>query len=242
MPTKTLARRVVGGLAVLLGGASLLLFGAFLVVGPVVRVRLGWGNGAVLGWDAGLSLLFFAQHSVMVRSGFKRRLERWIGRGFHGAVYAIGSGLALGAAMVLWQTSTVGLVHATGPGRWLLRGVAAAAIAGLVGAVRALREFDLFGVRPLSVAPDEPTRSPGPLVIRGPYRWMRHPIYAFSIVLIWTMPDVTADRLLFNVLWTAWIGVGAWWEERDLVAQFGEAYREYQRRVPMLGIGRKGGR
>jgi protein-S-isoprenylcysteine O-methyltransferase Ste14 len=28
--------------------------------------------------------------------------------------------------------------------------------------------------------------------------------------------------------------VGTVWEERDLVAEFGDTYRDYQRRVPML--------
>ena len=44
----------------------------------------------------------------------------------------------------------------------------------------------------------------------------------------------TPDRLLFNVLWSAWVFVGTMLEERDLVRTFGEPYREYQRRVPML--------
>ena len=45
---------------------------------------------------------------------------------------------------------------------------------------------------------------------------------------------VTADRILFNVIWTAWVCVGTVLEERDLVEVFGDSYREYQRRVPML--------
>jgi protein-S-isoprenylcysteine O-methyltransferase Ste14 len=52
--------------------------------------------------------------------------------------------------------------------------------------------------------------------------------------MIWSCPDLTADRLLFNLLWTAWIVVGTLLEERDLVAQFGEEYRVYQTEAPML--------
>jgi len=73
-----------------------------------------------------------------------------------------------------------------------------------------------------------------PFTVRGPYRWVRHPLYVFVIVLIWSSPDLTMDRLLFNVLWTIWIVVGAFFEERDLVADFGGEYIEYQQRVPML--------
>jgi protein-S-isoprenylcysteine O-methyltransferase Ste14 len=45
---------------------------------------------------------------------------------------------------------------------------------------------------------------------------------------------VSADRLLFNVLWTAWIVAGTVLEEADLTAEFGDAYRAYRRDVPML--------
>jgi protein-S-isoprenylcysteine O-methyltransferase Ste14 len=70
-------------------------------------------------------------------------------------------------------------------------------------------------------------------MMRGAYRWVRHPLYFFSLVMIWSFPDLTADRILFNVSWTAWIVVGTYLEERDLAREFGDAYRDYQRRVPM---------
>jgi hypothetical protein len=54
------------------------------------------------------------------------------------------------------------------------------------------------------------------------------------ILLIWSCPDVTADRLLFNVLWTLWIYVGATLEDEDMKEDFGDAYREYRKSVPML--------
>jgi methanethiol S-methyltransferase len=43
-----------------------------------------------------------------------------------------------------------------------------------------------------------------------------------------------ADRLLFNILWTTWIVIAAKLEERNLVCDFGDQYREYQARVPMI--------
>jgi protein-S-isoprenylcysteine O-methyltransferase Ste14 len=70
--------------------------------------------------------------------------------------------------------------------------------------------------------------------VRGPYRWVRHPLYLFSLVIIWSGPVFTMDRLLHNGLWTLWIVIGAIMEERDLVGCFGEAYRTYQETVPML--------
>lgn len=56
----------------------------------------------------------------------------------------------------------------------------------------------------------------------------------------WSYPALQADRLLINLLWTVWIIIGAFLEERDLFAEFGETYREYQRQVPMLIPWRRG--
>jgi protein-S-isoprenylcysteine O-methyltransferase Ste14 len=52
--------------------------------------------------------------------------------------------------------------------------------------------------------------------------------------MIWTQVSLTTDRLLFNGLWTAWIIIGTFLEERDLIVSFGDAYKNYQRNVPML--------
>ena len=73
-----------------------------------------------------------------------------------------------------------------------------------------------------------------PLAIRGPYRWVRHPLYSLFLVLLWVCPDITADRLLLNTLFTAWIVLGTVLEERDLARDLGDPYRAYQRQVPML--------
>lgn len=54
------------------------------------------------------------------------------------------------------------------------------------------------------------------------------------IVLFWSCPLLTADRLLFNILWPIWVVIGTILEERDLADDFGEPYRDYQATVPML--------
>jgi protein-S-isoprenylcysteine O-methyltransferase Ste14 len=55
-----------------------------------------------------------------------------------------------------------------------------------------------------------------------------------SLIIIWSGPVYTLDRLLHNLLWSIWIVIGARYEERDLVACFGDAYRSYRELVPML--------
>jgi protein-S-isoprenylcysteine O-methyltransferase Ste14 len=63
----------------------------------------------------------------------------------------------------------------------------------------------------------------------------RHPWYLAAILLIWTCyRSLTAATLLTNVILTVYLVVGTIIEERKLVKEIGEEYRDYQRRVPML--------
>ena len=117
---------------------------------------------------------------------------------------------------------------------WSRRALSVLAVAVFVWSAVALKGFDPLGLGPIRAHLRGRTSRPPRFAARGPYRWVRHPLYACVIVLIWSAPDLTADRLLFDVLWTIWICAGTVWEERDLVAEFGETYEQYRRRVPML--------
>jgi len=225
---------VLLALSVSVVAVSLLGFVLFLALGPFEPLSLGLDTGPALLWDAALCLVFFVQHSVMVRQGFQRRLRGRVPACLYPAVYSIASGMALLVLLLLWQHAHVVLSSVNGAPRLALRALFLAAGIGFLWAVRSLGSFDTFGVEPIRahLAGREPRRLP--LAIRGPYRWVRHPLYSLFLVLLWTSPDLTADRLLLNGLFTAWLVVGALLEERDLVREFGETYRDYQRRVPML--------
>jgi protein-S-isoprenylcysteine O-methyltransferase Ste14 len=221
-------------LAVVIGGGSLLLFGVFLLVRPIPVIHLDASEGQILLWDGLLSILFFIQHSGMIRTSFRNRLAPIIPPHYHPATYAIASGIALAAVVLLWQPSHTVLYQAEGQVRLLARAISVLAIIGFSWGVRALGNFDTFGLVPIKVHLRGKQLRPPNFALRGPYLWIRHPLYFFMIVLIWSAPDVSSDRLVFNILWTLWMVVGSHLEERDLVADFGERYRDYQKTVPML--------
>jgi protein-S-isoprenylcysteine O-methyltransferase Ste14 len=205
-----------------------------VINGPVRVVQLASTTASALLLDGLLCGAFFVQHSGMVRRSFQERIARFVPGPYIPAIYAIASGLALGVLLVAWQPTGLVIASAGGPFRWAVRSLAVVAVVVFVAGVRALRHFDPFGVRPIeAMASGRPLREI-PLTIRGPYRWVRHPLYTAMLLLIWSHPELTADRLLFNVAWTTWIVVGTILEERDLVSVFGAEYRRYQRHVHML--------
>ncbi len=230
--TTRLADLSMLSLSVLLGGGSIALF---VALPSIAFVRMPWPDSLVLPWDALLSLAFFVQHSGMVRRTVRARLARTVPAHYQGAAYSIASGIALALVVILWQPSHTRLVVLEGIPRLMARALTILAAASFVlSAVTLRRSFDPLGLAPIRSHLRGEVYQPGDFVVRGPYRWVRHPLYSCILVLFWANPDVTADKLLLSVMWTIWIWVGAVLEERDLVAEFGGAYRDYQRQVPML--------
>lgn len=228
MPNRVLARLVMTA-AVTCSVAGFVLLVAF----PLgAYLPFHWPLGQTLAWDTALSLLFFFQHSVMVRRPVRAALH--VPEAYQAAVYAIASGFVLILVALLWQPSNLVLFTLEGPVRIATRACTAIGLAVLIWGAMALRTFDPCGVNALRshLRGSRPTSMP--FVVRGPYRWVRHPLYSAILLLFWAIPDVSADRLLFNILWTAWMLIGTRLEEADLVSDFGDAYRQYQRQVPML--------
>jgi len=220
-------------LAASLGVGSVVLF-ALWPLGTLRIVRPQWSEVELLAWDAALSLLFFVQHSGMVRTRVRARMATVIAPIYQPAIYAIGSGLALLAVVLLWQPSAIRIFALTRPWRHVAQGLALAALVRVAWGIYSLRSFDPLGVVPLARHLRSKPSPPCPFTVGGAYRFVRHPLYLAILVLFWSCPDMTADRLLLDGLWTAWMVVGTLWEEADLVAEFGDAYRSYRRAVPML--------
>jgi methanethiol S-methyltransferase len=216
-----------------LGLGSVLLF-AGMPLGALAVASPRWALTTVLLWDAALSMLFFLQHSGMIRRPFRAWLARFVDPKYRAAVYGIASGIALAAVVLLWQPSHTPLFALTGLPRLMSQALTLAAFGFFVWGARAQRPFDPLGLAPLVAhLRDKPDKAPT-FVVSGPYRWVRHPLYLAVLVLIWSCPDMTMDRLLFLSMWSAWIVLGTLLEETDLVAELGDTYRAYRREVPML--------
>ena len=180
--------------------------------------------------------VFGVQHSVMARPAFKRWWTRFVPEPIERSSYVLAASAAL--ALLLWQWRPI-----AEPLVWNVEDRAAAiavyAVFGLGWAVLFLssfliNHFELFGLSQIYYR--LVGRTPKAQAFRTPllYRHVRHPLYLGFIIGSWATPKMSLGHLLFAVGMTGYILIGIYFEERDLVSQFGERYLRYRERVSML--------
>ena len=186
--------------------------------------------------DLALLALFAVQHSVMARRGFKRWWTRVIPQALERSSFVVAATAAL--ALLLWQWRPLAepvLWSVTDPvARFALHAVFWIGWGVLLISTFLINHFELFGLRQVW-AKLSGRALPAP-VFRTPlfYRHVRHPIYLGFVLAFWATPQMTAGHFLFAAACTGYILIGIWFEERDLIAQFGERYVTYRQQVGML--------
>jgi protein-S-isoprenylcysteine O-methyltransferase Ste14 len=180
--------------------------------------------------DAAFNVLLFTafalHHSVLARSGIKQRIAATVGGALERPLYVWLSSVLFFLCCWLWRPLP-GVLYAWPPA-WhpVLIGVQWLGAIVTALAARRLDVLALAGVR--ATAPDAPPR---PLETSGLYGLVRHPIYFGWILLVLPAPVMTCTRATFVFVSIAYLVAAVPFEERGLVAVYGDAYRDYQRKV-----------
>ena len=72
------------------------------------------------------------------------------------------------------------------------------------------------------------------LTTEGLYAYVRHPLYTAGLVFLWATPEMTVNRLALWIVFSLYFVIGAYFEERKLLKDFGQAYADYKAKTPML--------
>jgi methanethiol S-methyltransferase len=179
-----------------------------------------------------LVAMFAVQHSVMARPAFKRLWTRLIPQPIERATY-VWMSIAV-SILLMWQWRPINALV------WdikqpIVRGslwsLFAAGWLAVPLITLLISHFDLFGTRQVWLFWRNKPYTNLPFRTPAVYAYVRHPLYLGWGLAFWAIPTMTVGHVLFAASLTAYMILASIIEERDLVAHFGQQYREYQENV-----------
>jgi protein-S-isoprenylcysteine O-methyltransferase Ste14 len=177
-------------------------------------------------------------HSLLATIRFKNFLRRTLGDGlmklyrlFYN-IFAVVSILPVLYLMIVLPDQT--LYQVSSPWNIFMRVGQLVSLLLLFVAVLQTDVLSFVGLRQLI---EEEKK--GELVINGLYRFVRHPLYTFSLGVLWFSPSMTVNSFIVYAALTLYILIGIIFEERKLLREFGQEYAAYKSITPMLIPGLK---
>jgi len=179
-------------------------------------------------------------HSITASVGFKDLLRRVLGNGFmrlYRLLYNIFSVLTFAPILYLMAVlPSEALYQIPSPWNYVMLAGQGISAALLLVAVLQTDTLSFVGLRQLFEE-----EKPAKLVKSGFYSMVRHPLYTFGLLFLWLSPSMTVNSFITYISLTVYILVGAYYEERKLLREFGQEYAEYRSVTPMLVPGLKFG-
>lgn len=182
-----------------------------------------------------LILIWGSQHSWMARPAFKDRWRSAIPPSIERSSYVLIVALLTAAMILLWQP--LPLVIWDFSNLWLGSVLAVIYILGWVIVLIStflINHFHLFGLQQAFENLTERETKEASFVTPMLYKLVRHPMMTGVLISLWSAPTMTVGRLVVALGLTAYIYFGLKNEEKTLVAELGDQYRNYQSTTPMV--------
>jgi len=182
-----------------------------------------------------LIIVFASQHSIMARTWFKNAINNYINPAAERSTYALMSGLSLWLIVYCWQPVDGVIWHIEGT--FIYLSLTLLFCFGWIFSTLAtfiINHFELFGLQQVYL---NLVNKPTPQINFAEklfYRFIRHPIQLGILIAIWATPIMTYGHLILSVLFTIYIFIGLYLEEKDLVSALGDTYVDYKKRVGMI--------
>jgi methanethiol S-methyltransferase len=190
-------------------------------------------------------MAFGVVHSLLASREAKQIAQRLLGRNVATATYrlvynVLAFATILPALYLVFRLPDRELYRFPAPWDAIALGMQVLAALGLLYAVYQMDVWFFLGLRQLGEPPQlgirysiDSTSTPQ-LVTNGLHRFVRHPLYTTSLIVLYLASPMSLNWLAFAISCNVYFFVGSIFEERKLVREFGDAYRAYQQRIPRL--------
>ena len=231
--TTTAARAFVWAGALLFAASLVYFLHAYLT--RFGDITTGESRAAPVAWNVAAFAAFAVHHSLFARTPVREWVRRRVPSGLERAAYVWSASLLFLFVAASWRPVAGVAWEADGIVLWIVRAMQVAAVWLTLWSAAVL---DLRTLSGLVLERDAGDRTPvprpaqvQPFKTRGPYGWVRHPIYSAWILLVFSASPMTGTRLTFAVVTSLYLLVAIPLEERTIRAASGGAYDEYMGHV-----------
>jgi protein-S-isoprenylcysteine O-methyltransferase Ste14 len=185
---------------------------------------------------AGLWLAYFFLHSLLASSEVKKHAQCWLGKYYR--YYRLGYNIFAVVTIIpvlLYNAlvSTDSLISSEQLRNFLQFFGLVLAAYGVIVIRLSFRQFSKREFIGLSASEENHVE---PLRTGGVLQHVRHPLYSGTILIVlglWCFSPTMAN-LVTAFAWIVYILIGIQLEEKKLLNLYGDEYRKYKERVPML--------
>lgn len=188
-----------------------------------------------------LFLLFASSHSLLAAFDVKKRLTEKIGPkiAFYRLFYNISSILIFVAVYYLAPKPNLLIYDLQFPYDLVIFGVQVLGIVGFFWAGSYINMKEFLGISQIKRYYEGSYKLDDldeyhELIVRGPFKLSRHPIYFFSIIVLGFRSSMDLFYLIFFISMAVYFYVGSVYEERSLEKRYGDVYSQYKKNVPRL--------
>jgi protein-S-isoprenylcysteine O-methyltransferase Ste14 len=180
-----------------------------------------------------LWLFFSLFHSIFAGEGFKKFMQHLMKKKYkyYRMLYSIFASISLAVillyqvtitSVMLWKVPLIEMIFA---GAGLISG------AGIMAIFIKNFFFELSGVDVF-----RSVKNSNNLFHSGLYKHVRHPLYAATLLFIWSIFFLypSMDNLISSLCITIYTLIGIHFEEKKLIKAFGSSYIQYRLITPMI--------
>ena len=176
-------------------------------------------------------LLFAVIHSLLATDFIKNKAEKQLKFMFryYRIIYNMLSIITFAPVFLLWITYSASSPHVYNIPGWMYPFIILIRIVAIGLFIYAGMQIDILefiGLRQ--------NKGKSELIKKGAYGIVRHPLYTGGIIILFTKLKMNLLDLVAILIISIYCIVGAYIEERRLLAAFGEDYRKYQKKVSMF--------